>query len=82
MEFVVRALRGWAVPLVIPVPKAWQAFDREGHVRDHALEEQLRALGREVTRAARQFAAEPPLTTADVAAAEATLQPLTDEGVA
>jgi len=82
MEFVVRALRGWAVPLVIPVPKAWQAFDREGHVRDRALEEQLRALGREVARAAKQFAAGPPLTTAGAAAAEAALQPLGDEGVA
>ncbi|OLE97376.1 MAG: hypothetical protein AUG75_09065 [Cyanobacteria bacterium 13_1_20CM_4_61_6] len=24
MEFVVRALRGWAVPLVIPIPQAWR----------------------------------------------------------
>jgi len=26
MEFVVRALRGWAVPLVLPIPQAWQSF--------------------------------------------------------
>jgi len=26
MEFVVRALRGWAVPLVLPIPQAWQVF--------------------------------------------------------
>ena len=82
MEFVVRALRGWAVPLVIPIPKAWQAFDVQGHARDQAVEQQLHALGREVARAARQFAAEPPLTTADVADAEAALQPLADEDMA
>ena len=82
MEFVVRSLRGWAVPLVIPVPKAWQVFDHEGHARDQAIDGQLRALGREVARAARQFAAEPALTTADVAAAEEALQPLTEEEVA
>jgi len=46
------------------------------------IDDQLRALGREVARAARQFAAEPALTTADVAAAEKALQPLFDEGVA
>ena len=34
MEFVVRSLRGWAVPLVIPVPRAWQVLDHEGHARD------------------------------------------------
>ena len=27
MEFAVRALRGWAVPLVIPVARVWEAFD-------------------------------------------------------
>jgi FMN reductase len=26
MEFIVRALRGWAVPLVVPVARAYQAF--------------------------------------------------------
>lgn len=30
MEFVVRALRGWVVPLVIPIPEAWKAFDGRG----------------------------------------------------
>ena len=27
MEFVVRALRGWAVPMVIPIPQARQFAD-------------------------------------------------------
>jgi FMN reductase len=52
MEFIVRALRGWAVPLVIPIPQAWQAFDAEGCVRDADVEQQLHALGAEVARAA------------------------------
>ncbi len=55
MEFVVRALRGWAVPLVIPVARAWQAFDEEGRAVEKGVDEQLRLLGREVTRAAQQF---------------------------
>ena len=56
MEFVVRALRGWAVPMVMPIPRAFQAFDAEGRPIDPALAEQLRALGREVVRAAGQMA--------------------------
>jgi FMN reductase len=56
MEFIVRALRGWAVPLVIPIPRAWQVFDENGKIRDANIEDQLRSLGREVARAARQFA--------------------------
>ena len=55
MEFSVRALRGWAVPLVRPVPTAWEVFDEEGRARDPDIERQLRHLGGEVVRAARQF---------------------------
>ncbi len=55
MEFVVRALRGWAVPLVIPVPRAWQAFDDQGRALDPGMDQQLRELGAEVTKASRQF---------------------------
>lgn len=76
MEFVVRALRGWAVPLVIPIPQAWRVFDEEGHSHDAQIAEQLRSLGREVTRAARLFAAK--VITPDVQRAEAQLEPLTD----
>ena len=48
MEFVVRALRGMAVPLVAPVARAYQAFDEAGRVTDEVIERQLEALGREV----------------------------------
>lgn len=50
MEFVVRALRGMAVPLVAPVARAYRAFDESGQVVDEGIERQLRALGREVAQ--------------------------------
>ena len=50
MEFVVRALRGMAVPFVAPVARAYRAFDESGHVIDEGIERQLRALGREVAQ--------------------------------
>jgi FMN reductase len=75
MEFVVRALRGWAVPLVIPIPQAWRVFDSEGHSHDEKIAEQLHALGREVTRAARSFASQ-VITTPDIERAEAQVQPI------
>lgn len=78
MEFVVRALRGWAVPLVMPIAQAWKAFDRNGVPQDAQLAEQLHALGREVARGSCQFALEPP-TKADAAKAEGELAPLSDK---
>jgi len=57
MDFIARALRGWSVPLVLPVAQSWQSFDTEG-LADEAIDAQLRALGAEVVRAARQFQAE------------------------
>lgn len=55
MEFAVRALRGWTVPLVITIPKAWKIFDQAGRTVDPNIEERLRVLGREVAQAARLF---------------------------
>jgi FMN reductase len=55
MDFTVRALRGWAVPLVLPVAQSWLIFDDKGHLTDEAVAGQLRALGAEVARAAHQF---------------------------
>jgi len=56
MEFSVRALRGWAVPYVVPVPQAHRAFGDSGEVQDVAVEHQLRLLGEEVVRVADRFA--------------------------
>jgi FMN reductase len=56
MEFAVRALRGWAVPYVIPVASAFRVFDSAGRITDEAIEAQLRTLGAEVVRVAARFA--------------------------
>ena len=55
MEFITRSLRAWAVPLVLPIPRASEAFRADGSLRDPRVGEQLRALGQEVARAARQM---------------------------
>jgi FMN reductase len=58
MEFAVRALRGWAVPYVVPVASAAGVLDRAGRFRDQAVELQLKTLGEEVVRVAERFAAD------------------------
>ena len=58
MDFIARSLRGWSVPLVLPVAQSWQSFDPDGRLKDEAIASQLRKLGAEVVRAARQFQAE------------------------
>jgi FMN reductase len=58
MEFCVRALRAWAVPLVVPVPQAARVFDDDGRPTDEAVERQLRMLGSEVVRVAEHFVTE------------------------
>src|SRR4051812_624613 len=70
MEFIVRALRGWAVPLVVPIGQAWKVIDDDGDVLDERTEQQLHALGQEVAHAARHFAV-PLSTPPDVELAEA-----------
>jgi FMN reductase len=65
MEFIARALRGWSVPLVLPVAQSWQSFDPEGRLLDESIADQLRALGAEVVRAARQFRADGTCDYAD-----------------
>jgi FMN reductase len=61
MEFATRALRGWAVPYVVPVPVAARVFDADGQVQDAAIEQQLKQLGAEVVRVAQRFATDPAL---------------------
>ena len=58
MEFAVRALRGWAVPYVVPVASAARVFDSAGRIQDDAVELQLTTLGAEVVRVAYRFAAD------------------------
>ena len=67
MDFIVRALRGWSVPMVLPVAQSWQTFDPDGRLVDEMVAAQLRELGAEVVRAARQFQAEGTCDYADSA---------------
>ena len=50
---------------MLPVPNSWQSFDPDGNLRDEAIAAQLRALGTEVMRAARQFQTEGTCDYAD-----------------
>jgi FMN reductase len=61
MEFSVRALRGWAVPYVVPVAGAARIFDEDGRVQHEGIEHQLVTLGSEVVRVAQRFAADASL---------------------
>jgi FMN reductase len=61
MEYSVRALRGWAVPYVVPVAAAFRVFDPAGRILDGAVAAQLDTLGREVVRVAARFAADATL---------------------
>jgi FMN reductase len=61
MEFAVRALRGWAVPYVVPIAAATRIFDSTGEIRDEAVERQLRTLGSEAVRVAERFSADTSL---------------------
>jgi FMN reductase len=56
MEFAVRALRGWAVPYVVPVASAARVFEPSGRIKDASVEAQLSTLGAEVVRVAERFA--------------------------
>jgi FMN reductase len=58
MEFATRALRGWAVPYVVPVASASRVFDQAGKIQDQSVESQLKTLGSEVVRVAKRFAAD------------------------
>ncbi len=50
LRTVGRSLHAWVVPEQVTVPRAWQAFDPEGNVKDEALEKRLRGVGRQVAR--------------------------------
>jgi FMN reductase len=55
MEFITRSLRAWAVPLVLPIARASAVFATDGSLHDAGVAGQLRSLGGEVARAARQM---------------------------
>jgi NADPH-dependent FMN reductase len=59
MEFAVRALRGWAVPYVVPLASAARVFEASGEIKDESVEARLARLGGEVVRVAQRFAKDP-----------------------
>jgi FMN reductase len=61
MEFAVRALRGWAVPYVVPIAAATRVFNNEGDIQEQTVALQLKTLGEEVVRVAQKFAADDSL---------------------
>lgn len=73
MEFAVRALRGWALPLVVPIPRSPQVFDATGTVTDPGVAKQLHALADELVAAARRFSS--PKGQASPAQRGATAKP-------
>jgi hypothetical protein len=58
MEFAFRALRGWALPYVVPVASVGRVFGESGEIKDASVELQLTTLGGEVVRVAERFAAD------------------------
>jgi FMN reductase len=55
MEYIVRALRGFTVPFVVPVAKGHKVFDEQGTLVDVATGKQLTNLGKEVVEAAKNY---------------------------
>jgi FMN reductase len=55
MEFASRALRGWALALVVPISHAWRAFDQNGRPREPELHRQLEAMAQGVVAAAQRL---------------------------
>jgi FMN reductase len=62
MEFAARALRGWAMPYVVPVAAAARVFDQAGRIHDQTVELQLKTLGSEVVRVAERSQPMRPFT--------------------
>lgn len=55
MQFIAHALRAWTIPFVVPISRAWRAFDEQGRPRDDALARQLSLFAQEVVVAASMF---------------------------
>jgi NAD(P)H-dependent FMN reductase len=50
LRTVGRALHAWVVPEQASIPEAYKIFDQSGTVHDHALEQRLKDVGRQVAR--------------------------------
>jgi NAD(P)H-dependent FMN reductase len=50
LRMVGRALHAWVVPEQISIPEAWRMFDATGNLKDPAMEDRLKEMGRQVAR--------------------------------
>jgi NAD(P)H-dependent FMN reductase len=50
LRTVGRALHAWVVPEQASIPEAWKVFDESGNLKDSAMEERLKEVGRQVAR--------------------------------
>lgn len=50
LRTVGRALHAWVLPEQISIPVAWKMFDPAGNLKDAALEERLKTVGRQVAQ--------------------------------
>lgn len=53
MEYIVRSLRGWSLPLTAPVSRSDKIYDKEGAPLETSLADRLQAVGRELVNAVR-----------------------------
>ncbi len=59
MEYVVRSLRGFTLPLTAPISRAHHAFDADGRAVDPLVATLLHRLGAELVRTSGRFATSP-----------------------
>jgi NAD(P)H-dependent FMN reductase len=50
LRAVGRSLHAWVVPHEVSIPQAWRQFDQDGNLKDAALAERVKELGRQVAR--------------------------------
>ncbi len=50
LRAVGRSLHAWVVPHEVSIPQAWRQFDEAGNLKDAALAERVKELGRQVAR--------------------------------
>jgi FMN reductase len=50
LRAVGRSLHAWVVPHEVSIPQAWRQFDQDGNLKDAALADRVKELGRQVAR--------------------------------
>lgn len=55
LEFVVRALRGFTLPLTLPIERGWDLFDEHEHIKEGPKADRLRLLGHTLVETARKL---------------------------